>query len=100
MRLRDLVRTWMDDDPDLKHFHIEESTREDFEAYWIICKCSDLIIAIVKERSVGLMTAPLETSLDKVRVRLPVWVDVPMEHPQFFEMIKYGLLTYHETYHR
>lgn len=99
MRLIDAVRTWLDDDPELKHFHIENSTREDFEQDWIICGCSDLIIGTIKERSVAVMTAPLDTILDKTRVRLPIWFDIPMEHPQFFEMIKYGLLHYHNVYH-
>lgn len=98
MKLLDAVKMWMDEDVELRHFYLENSTREDFDADWIICNCSDLILATVKERSVLVMTAPIDTSLDKVRVRLPRFYELPMEHPQFFEMIKYSLLTYHKCY--
>lgn len=98
MTLKDIIRTWLAEDPELKHFVLEHSDVEDFDADWITCPCSSHILATIKERSVLAMTAPLDTTLEKTRVRLPLWFDVPISHPLFFEMLKYSLLKYHTTY--
>lgn len=95
MRLVDAVQTWLDGEPDLKHFKIEHSIAEDFDADWITCSCSDHILASIKESSVITMTKPLS---EEARLKLPQFYDLPASHPQFFEMIKFSLLTYHQTY--
>lgn len=94
MNLLDAVKVWMKEDRELAHFAVEHSDSEDFDADWIICKCSDHILATIEERAVIVMTAPLSEQ----RLRLPTWYEVPASHPQFFEMIKYALLNYHQAY--
>lgn len=93
--LLDAIRTWLDDDPELKHFVLENSYAEDFDANWITCPCSSHILVSIKESLVIAMSKPI--SEDK-RMRLPTFYEIPASHPQFFEMIKYSLLTYHQTY--
>lgn len=99
MTLKDAIETWLTEDPELSHFFVEHSNEEDFDADWIICECSDHILATIKERSVMCMTAPVDVALGKnARVKLPLFYDLPAEHPQFFEALKYSLLHYHSTY--
>lgn len=98
MDLLDAIKIWIKEDKELAHFYIEHSDAEDFDADWIICKCTDHILATIKERSVMCMTAPVDANLEKTRVRLPTFYDLPMSHPQFFEMLKFSLLHYHATY--
>lgn len=94
MTLAEAVKFWIKDDKQLQHYSVEHSDSEDFDADWIICECSDHILASIKESSVTVMTRPLGDG----RLRLPSWYDVPMSHPQFFDMLKYALLTYHQAY--
>lgn len=94
MTLVEAMRVWMKEDKELAHYSVEHSDHEDFDADWIICSCSDHILASIKESSVTVMTKPL----GEERLRLPSWFDVPMSHPQFFEMIKFALLRYHREY--
>lgn len=98
MELLDAIKIWLKDDQELAHFFVEHSDAEDFDANWIICKCTDHILATIEERSVMCMTAPVSADVDKIRVRLPTFYELPASHPQFFEMLKFSLLTYHETY--
>lgn len=95
MNLVDVVRTWLESEPDLKHFRVEHSNAEDFEADWITCSCSEFILASIKDSSVVTVTKPLS---DDPRLRLPEFYNIPAHHPQFFEMIKFSLLNYHQTY--
>lgn len=95
MNLVDVVRTWLENEPELAHFKVEHSNFEDFDADWITCPCSEHILVSIKETSVISMTKPLS---DDKRYKLPQFYDIPAQHPEFFEMIKYSLLTYHATY--
>lgn len=98
MNLLDAIKIWLKDDKEVAHFFVEHSYAEDFDADWIICKCTDHILATIEERSVMCMTAPVDMNFEKTRIRLPVWYELPASHPQFFEMLKFSLLKYHETY--
>lgn len=95
MKLVDVVKMWLENEPELKHFKIEHSLAEDFDADWITCPCSEHILVSIKESSVIAMTKPLS---DDKRLRLPEFYNIPAHHPEFFEMIKYSLLAYHQTY--
>jgi hypothetical protein len=93
MNLVDIIRTWLDNEPDLKHFKVEHSNAEDFDMDWITCPCCDHILVSIKESSVVAMTRPSSSTL-----YLPNFFEISAHHPQFFEMIKFSMLKYHEIY--
>jgi len=113
-RLVDLVRDWLKEDLCLQqHFEVDLPEEGDYTGagdMWSIgCKCSIMTMAYVWPTHVNFCVPPLQV-IEKYREirdeqtwamlergsKFPIWHRIPMEDPQFFELLRYGILAYHK----